>query len=96
MAKRLTIVVSDEVYDGLHRRVGRGRIGRFLDDLARPHVTAPQPGDPGWEEQVGEQYRSAALAETAASASETKVWLDADLGDALPDEDWSDLRDEAR
>jgi hypothetical protein len=98
MAKRLTIVVSDEVYDGLHRRVGRGRIGRFLDDLARPHVTEPQPGDPAWENWLAEEYRSAAAAERAdpVLARETDAWLGADLGDALPEEDWSALRDEAR
>jgi predicted CopG family antitoxin len=39
MAKKLTITVDDEVYDGLHRVIGPRRISRFLNDLARPHVT---------------------------------------------------------
>jgi hypothetical protein len=39
MAKKLTITVDAEVYDGLHSVVGRRRISRFLNDLARPHVT---------------------------------------------------------
>ncbi len=38
MAKKLTISVDDEVYAELHRTVGRGRISRFLEDLARPHL----------------------------------------------------------
>src|SRR3954464_6272451 len=38
MAKKLTIRVSDEFYDGLQRRVGKRGIGRFLEELARPHV----------------------------------------------------------
>jgi hypothetical protein len=38
MAKKLTITVDDEVYEGLHHVVGRRRISRFLNDLARPHV----------------------------------------------------------
>ena len=38
MAKKLTITVSEEVYAGLYRVVGRRRIGRFLEDLARPHL----------------------------------------------------------
>src|SRR6202030_2119778 len=38
MTKKLTITVSDEVYEGLHRRIGRGKISRFIDDLARKHV----------------------------------------------------------
>jgi len=36
--KKLTIIVDAEVYDGLHNVVGRRRISRFLNDLARPHV----------------------------------------------------------
>jgi predicted CopG family antitoxin len=39
MAKKLTITVDDEVYVALHDVIGRRRISRFLNDLARPHVT---------------------------------------------------------
>lgn len=38
MRKKLTITIDDEVYEGLYRRVGRRRISRFLESLARPHV----------------------------------------------------------
>ena len=38
MPRKLTITVDAEVYDGLHRVIGRRRISRFLNDLARPHV----------------------------------------------------------
>jgi predicted CopG family antitoxin len=38
MSKKLTISISDEVYEGLHRKVGRRRISQFLEKLARPHV----------------------------------------------------------
>jgi predicted CopG family antitoxin len=38
MSKKLTITVDDEVYAGLHSVVGRRRISRFINDLARPHV----------------------------------------------------------
>jgi predicted CopG family antitoxin len=38
MSKKLTITVDDEVYAGLHSVVGRRRISRFLNELARPHV----------------------------------------------------------
>ena len=30
MTKKLTITVSDEVYEGLHRRIGRRKISRFI------------------------------------------------------------------
>jgi predicted CopG family antitoxin len=39
MAKKLTIIVEDDGYEGLHKVIGRRRISRFLNDLARPHVT---------------------------------------------------------
>lgn len=38
MAKKLTISIDDRVYQGLHEVVGRGNIGKFLEDLARPFV----------------------------------------------------------
>lgn len=41
MSKKLTITVDDDVYEGLHARIGRRRISRFLNDLARPHVSEP-------------------------------------------------------
>src|SRR6266446_1854020 len=41
MTKKLTITVSDEVYEGLHRRVGRRKISRFINELARERL---QPG----------------------------------------------------
>jgi hypothetical protein len=38
MLKKLTVTVDSEVYDGLHSVIGRRRISRFINDLARPHV----------------------------------------------------------
>ncbi len=38
MTKKLTVSIDDRVYDGLHAIVGRGNIGKFLEDLARPFV----------------------------------------------------------
>jgi hypothetical protein len=38
MTRKLTISIDDRVYDGLHAIVGRGNIGKFLEDLARPLV----------------------------------------------------------
>jgi predicted CopG family antitoxin len=36
--RKLTITVSDAVYEGLHRRIGARRISSFIDRLARPYV----------------------------------------------------------
>ena len=37
--RKLTLTVDDDVYEGLHARVGAGRISRFVNDLVRPLVS---------------------------------------------------------
>ena len=58
MSKKLTITVDDDVYEGLHCVVGRRRISRFLNDLARPHVIS---------QEVVEDYRAMAADEQQES-----------------------------
>lgn len=38
MQKKLTITIDEQVYEGLHKTVGRRRISRFIEGLVRPHV----------------------------------------------------------
>lgn len=38
MTRKLTISIDDRVYDGLHAVIGKGNIGKFLEDLAHPFV----------------------------------------------------------
>lgn len=38
MSKKLTLLIDDAVYEGLHRVAGRDGIDRFIENLARPHV----------------------------------------------------------
>jgi hypothetical protein len=68
--KKLTITVDSEVYDGLHRVIGRRRISRFLNDLARPHV-------------VGHNLAAgyAAMAADEARDSDAEAWSEGLLGD---------------
>jgi hypothetical protein len=40
MTRKLTLSIDDRVYDGLHAVAGRGNIGEFLEDLARPFVVS--------------------------------------------------------
>jgi predicted CopG family antitoxin len=40
MNRKLTITVSEAVYEGLHRTIGRRRISQFIERLARPHVVS--------------------------------------------------------
>ena len=68
--KKLTITVDDEVYEGLHNVIGRRRISRFLNDLARPHVTY---------QDLDEGYR--AMAEDEEHEREAIEWIEAVIGD---------------
>jgi predicted CopG family antitoxin len=36
--RKLTISIDEEVYNGLQRVVGAGRISSFIEQLVRPHV----------------------------------------------------------
>jgi len=38
MQKKLTITIDEEVYKGLYRVVGTGKISQFIERLVRPHV----------------------------------------------------------
>jgi predicted CopG family antitoxin len=42
MQKKLTITVDEEVYEGLHKTIGRRKISRFVQELVRPHVVRPK------------------------------------------------------
>jgi hypothetical protein len=79
MSKKLTITVSDQVYEGLQREAGSGRIGSLVEHLLRNHVL---------RDQLAADYAEAAADEERER--EAKEWVEADLGDTLPDEDFSD------
>lgn len=70
MTKKLTITVEDEVYEGLHSIIGRRRISRFLNDLARPHVA---------RQDLAEAYR--AMAADESREREAAEWADNLAGD---------------
>jgi hypothetical protein len=72
MTRKLTISIDDRVYDGLHAVIGKGNIGKFLEDLARPLVVTDS--------------LSAAYAEMAADSdreAEADEWCEALVGDGL-------------
>lgn len=70
MPKKLTITVDAEVYDGLHSIIGRRRISRFLNDLARPHVVGQDP-----------TCGYAAMAADETREAEAEAWAEALLND---------------
>jgi hypothetical protein len=78
MTKKLTITVSDEVYRGLHGRIGRRKISRLIDNLAREHLR----GKP-----LAQEYAEATANE--AAEREASDWIEAGVGETLTDEDFS-------
>jgi predicted CopG family antitoxin len=85
MTKKLTITVSDEVYDGLRRKIGSRRISRFIDELARRHVVERPEAFRG---SLADAYRAIAADEEAER--EAAEWTEGLIGETLPDEDFSD------
>ena len=72
MSKKLTITVSEEVYAGLHRVIGRRKISRFIESIARPHVIA-QDLEAAYREMAADESREA----------EALVWSEGLIGDVV-------------
>lgn len=70
MQKRMTISIDEAVYDGLVRMIGRRKISRFLEDLARPLVVT---------DDLEAGYR--AMAEDAQRERDADEWCEALIGD---------------
>jgi len=61
MHKKLTITLDEDVYEGLHRVIGRGEISGFIERLVRPHVI---------DRDLDEAYRAMA----ADEVREAEAW----------------------
>ena len=72
MTRKLTISIDDRVYDGLHAVIGRGHIGKFLEDLARPFVVT---------ENLSVAY--AEMSADKARDAEADEWCEALSGEGL-------------
>jgi len=72
MTRKLTITVSEEVYRGLHSVIGRRRISRFIEKLARPHVLQTKL-EAAYQEMAEDSERERGALE----------WADALAGEAL-------------
>ena len=72
MQKKLTITLDEEVYEGLHRIIGRRNISQFIEDLVRPHV-------------IGTDLEAAyaALAADEEREDEALEWSEATIGDVV-------------
>jgi predicted CopG family antitoxin len=56
MNRKLTITVSESVYEGLHRTIGKRRISQFIEKLARPHVV-PLDMEDAYREMAADDAR---------------------------------------
>lgn len=72
MSKKLTISIDNRVYDGLQAVIGRGNIGKFLEDLARPFVL-PEDLAAAYSEMSADEAREA----------EADEWCEALAADGL-------------
>lgn len=70
MQKKLTITIDEQVYDGLYRVVGPGKISQFIEKLIRPHVI---------ESDLEASY--AKMAKDEARESEASEWSEGLIGD---------------
>ena len=70
MHKKLTITVDENVYEGLHRFIGRRRISQFIETLVRPHVVG--------KDLLG-AYRE--MASDERRESEAAEWAEATISD---------------
>ena len=71
---KLTIIVDDDVFEGLRTRVGARRISRFVNDLVRPSVS---------EAALLEGYRAMAAHEDRER--EAQAWCEGLLPDIAAD-----------
>ena len=70
MQKKLTITMNEQVYEGLHRVIGRRNISQFIESLVRPHV-------------LGKDLEAAyqQMAQDESRESEALEWAEATVGD---------------
>ena len=69
MQKKLTITIDQSVYDGLYRRIGRRKIGRFIESLVRPHVL-DEDLEGGYREMAEDEERETEAAEWSEAVIE--------------------------
>jgi hypothetical protein len=74
VTRKLTITLSEAVYEGLHRTIGRRRISQFLEKLARPYVV-PDDMEASYRGMAADQVRE----------REALEWSEGVLSDSLSD-----------
>jgi tartrate dehydratase beta subunit/fumarate hydratase class I family protein len=55
--KKLTILVGTDMHETLLRKVGRGNIGQFLINAAKPHLEADTSLRTGYAQMAADEVR---------------------------------------
>ena len=72
MHKKLTIILDERVYEGLHTVIGRRKVSQFIESLVRPHVV---------DVDIEEGYKL--MAQDEAQESNALEWTEATIGDVV-------------
>ena len=70
MHKKLTLTIEEDVYNGLHKVIGRRHISHFIEDLVRPQIT---------KTNLDSSYQ--AMAQDETREKEAKEWTEGLIGD---------------
>lgn len=96
MQKRLTITIDEQVYEGLHKVIGRDRISRFIENVVRPYVLAEDLEvayqQMAQDEERDGEYRHQAHAQPL-HLSETESTLLQQVNLGLSQEEWGHYRE---
>ena len=72
MHKKLTIILDERVYEGLHTVIGRRKVSQFIESLVRPHVV-----------DVDIEEGCKLMAQDEAQESNALEWREATIGDVV-------------
>ena len=75
MHRKMTIIIDEAVYAGLHKVIGSGNISQFLESLARPHVLKEDSLDAGYQAMAADEKREI----------EANEWFNALMTDDIDD-----------
>ena len=70
MHKKLTITLDEDVYNGLHKKLGPRNISQFIEDLVRPYV-----------ENTDLEKAYSQMSEDTAREAEALDWIEGTIGD---------------
>jgi len=83
MKRKLTVTISEPIYQALYRQIGKGQITKFIENLVASNLDLT-------DESLEAGYR--AMMADVEQEKEAEEWLADERGECLPthSEDWGD------